>query len=61
MWEVYEHRKIDKQLSKLSTEVLERYEEWKDIVEISCPNGLRFIRGLRGELECKSRLGSLFA
>ncbi|HIG41928.1 MAG: type II toxin-antitoxin system mRNA interferase toxin, RelE/StbE family [bacterium] len=49
MWEVYEHRKIDKQLSKLPIDVLKRYEKWKDIVEISGPKGLRLIRGLRDE------------
>jgi addiction module RelE/StbE family toxin len=48
MWEVYEHRKAVKQLGS-PTEVLKRYEKWKDIVSISGPNGLRQIKGLRDE------------
>jgi addiction module RelE/StbE family toxin len=49
MWEVYEHRRVDKQLGKLSTDVLKRYEKWKDIVELSGPSGLKLIRGFRDE------------
>ncbi|MDA1076935.1 MAG: type II toxin-antitoxin system mRNA interferase toxin, RelE/StbE family [Proteobacteria bacterium] len=49
MWEVYEHRRIDKQLAKLPIDVLKRYEKWKDIVELSGPSGLRLIRGFRDE------------
>ena len=50
MWEIYEHRRVDKQLGKLPTDVLKRYEKWKDIVELSGPVGLRLIRGFRDEL-----------
>ena len=49
MWEVYEHRRIDKQLSKLPIDILKRYEKWKDIVELSGPAGLRLIREFRDE------------
>ena len=49
MWEVFEHRRVNKQLSKLPAEVLKRYEEWKDIVELSGPAGLKMIRGFRDE------------
>jgi len=49
MWEIYEHRRVDKQLGKLPTDVLKRYEKWKDIVELSGPVGLRLIRGFRDE------------
>lgn len=49
MWDVYEHRRVDKQLGKLPADVLKRYEKWKDIVEISGPSGLRLIRGFRDE------------
>jgi len=49
MWEVYEHRRIDKQLQKLPVDILKKYEKWKDIVEISGPSGLRLIRGFRDE------------
>lgn len=49
MWEVYEHRRVDKQLTKLPADVLKRYEKWKDIVELSGPSGLKLIRGFRDE------------
>jgi addiction module RelE/StbE family toxin len=49
MWEIYEHRKAAKQLESLPTDVLKRYEKWKDIVSISGPDGLRQIRGFRDE------------
>jgi addiction module RelE/StbE family toxin len=34
---------------KLPQEILERYEKWKDIVQISGPSGLRLIRGFHDE------------
>ena len=49
MWEIYEHRKVEKQLKSLPTEVLKRYEKWKDIVFISGPLGLKLIKGFRDE------------
>ncbi len=49
MWEVYEHRRVARQLSKLPLEVLKRYEKWKDIVVISGPAGLRLIKGFHDE------------
>jgi addiction module RelE/StbE family toxin len=49
MWEVYEHRRLDRQLKRLPKDVLKRYEKWKDIVTISGPQGLRLIKGLRDE------------
>lgn len=49
MWKIFEHRKVDKQLQSIPTDVLKRYEKWKDIVYLSGPEGLRAIRGLRDE------------
>ena len=49
MWEIYEHRKVEKQLKLLSTDVLKRYEKWKDVVFISGPAGLKLIKGFRDE------------
>lgn len=64
MWEIYEHRRMAKVLTKLPESVLKRYEKWKDIVRISGPHGLRAIKGfhdeaLRGEWKGhrSSRLG----
>ncbi|MDI3259254.1 MAG: hypothetical protein QJR02_06125 [Sinobacteraceae bacterium] len=30
MWRIEEHRRVDKQLSSASREILKRYEKWKD-------------------------------
>ncbi len=49
MWRIYEHRRVARQLEALPTEVLKRYEKWKDIVAISGPDGLKQIRGFRDE------------
>jgi addiction module RelE/StbE family toxin len=49
MWEVFEHRRVDRQLKKTPIDVLKRYEKWKDIVTISGPRGLRLIKGFRDE------------
>jgi addiction module RelE/StbE family toxin len=49
MWEIYEHRRAVKQLGSLPTDVLKRYEKWKDIVSLSGPDGLRQIKGFRDE------------
>lgn len=49
MWEIYEHRRVARILSRLPKDVLQRYEKWKDIVHISGPQGLRLIRGFNDE------------
>lgn len=49
MWTLLEHRRIVKQVSRLPTEALKRYEKWKDIVVISGPQGLRLIKGFHDE------------
>jgi len=49
MWEIYEHRKLAKQLKSLPLDILKRYEKWKDIVMVSGPQGLRLIKGFRDE------------
>ena len=49
MWEIFEHRRVDRQLKKVPTEILKRYEKWKDIVAISGPQGVRLIKGFRDE------------
>ena len=67
MWDVYEHRRVERQIRRLPTEILKRYEKWKDILAISGPQGLRLIRGfndeaLRGEWvgHRSSRLGEQY-
>ena len=49
MWIIYEHRRLDKQLTKVPLEIQKRYEKWKDIVEISGSAGLKLIQGFRDE------------
>jgi len=49
MWQIYEHRKVPRQLSKIPMEILRRYEKWKDIVRLSGPDGLKLIRGFNDE------------
>jgi len=50
MWEIEEHRRVDKQLSgSVPVEALKRYEKWKDIARISGPRGLRLIKGFHDE------------
>ena len=49
MWQVYEHRRVSRQLKRLPNELLKRYEKWKDIVTLSGPRGLRVIRGFNDE------------
>ena len=67
MWDIYEHRRVEKQLGSLPVDILKRYEKWKDIVQISGPVGLRQIKGfhdesLRGEWKGhrSSRLGQQY-
>ena len=50
MWEIEEHRRVDKQLAgSVPIEVLKRYEKWKDIARVSGPQGLRLIKGFHDE------------
>jgi addiction module RelE/StbE family toxin len=49
MWEVYEHRRVVRKLSRLPQEILKRYEKWNDIVEVSGPQGLRLIKDFHDE------------
>ena len=50
MWEIQEHRRVDKQLSAaVPIEILKRYEKWKDIARVSGPPGLHAIKGFHDE------------
>ena len=49
MWEIYEHRRVARQIRQLPVNVLKRYEKWQDVVAISGPAGLRLIRGFNDE------------
>ena len=65
MWQVLEHRRVDRQLAKAPREILKRYEKWKDVAILSGPLGLRLIKGFHDEALAgewhgfrSSRLGS---
>ncbi len=67
MWQIFEHRNIQRRIRRIPKVVLKRYEKWKDIVEFSGPDGLRRIRGfydepLRGDWRGhrSSRLGDQY-
>jgi len=49
MWQIEEHRRVDRQLARAPIEILERYEKWKDIARLSGPAGLKRIKGFRDE------------
>jgi len=49
MWQIYEHKRVPRQLGRIPLEVIQRYEKWKDIVAISGPDGLKRIRGFNDE------------
>ena len=67
VWQIEEHRRVEKQLDGTPLDILKRYEKWKDIAVISGPTGLRLIKGfhdeaLHGELHGyrSSRLGAKY-
>lgn len=67
MWEIHEHRRAVRRFRQTPSEILRRYEKWKDVVRLSGPQGLRRIKGfhdeaLRGEWRGhrSSRLGKQY-
>ena len=49
MWQVLEHRRVDRHLAKAPRDILKRYEKWKDVAILSGPLGLRLIKGFHDE------------
>ena len=49
MWKIYEGPRARKSIKRLPREILKRYEKWKDIVYISGPQGLHYIKGFHDE------------
>lgn len=49
MWQILEHKRLERRFKTLPVDVLKRYEKWKDIVSISGPVSLGLIRGFRDE------------
>lgn len=57
MWHILEHRSIAKTASKLPSEVLKKYELWKDIVFRHGPEKLKEFPGFHDEKLKGERLG----
>lgn len=49
MWRIEEHRRLDRQVTVVPSEILKRYEKWKDVALISGPAGLRLVKGFHDE------------
>jgi addiction module RelE/StbE family toxin len=49
MWQILEHKQLNRRFKSFPIEILKRYEKWKDIVRISGPEGLKQIRGFKDE------------
>ena len=54
MWVLLESARVQREVPRLSLEIREKYETWKDVVRFSGPDALRAIPGyhdeaLRGE------------
>ena len=49
MWQIEEHRRVDRQVASAPREIRRRYEKWKDIAALSGPAGLRLIKGFHDE------------
>ena len=49
MWQILEHKRLDRRFKALPIDVLKRYEKWKDIISISGPESLGNIRGFHDE------------
>jgi len=49
MWQVLEHRRVDRQLTRTPRDILKRYEKWKDVAILTGPPGLRLIKGFHDE------------
>ena len=49
MWQILEHKRLDRRFKSLPIDVLKPYEKWKDIISISAPESLGLIRGFRDE------------
>jgi len=49
MWQILEHKRLDRRFKSIPVEILKRYEKWKDILAISGPEGLSVISGFRDE------------
>ena len=45
MWQILEHKRLDRRFKSLPIDILKRYEKWKDIISISGPESLDSFEG----------------
>ncbi len=57
MWHVKEHKKLDKVVAKLPTQVVKKYELWKDIIYRHGPEKLKEFHGFHDEKLAGDRAG----
>jgi plasmid maintenance system killer protein len=57
MWHIKEHRKIERAITKLPLQVINKYELWKDIVYRHGPGKLKEFPGFNDEKLKGDRLG----
>jgi plasmid maintenance system killer protein len=57
MWHIFEHKDIQKAISKLPSQVIRKYELWKDIVFRHGPGKLREFPGFHDEKLAGDREG----
>lgn len=49
MWQLYEHRSLNKKFHSIPLNIRKHYEIWKRVVELEGPQGLRLVRGFHDE------------
>ncbi|MEO7035779.1 MAG: type II toxin-antitoxin system mRNA interferase toxin, RelE/StbE family [Polyangiaceae bacterium] len=49
MWQIQEHKNLEKELAEAPVQVRKKYEFWKNVVRQSGPLGLRGIKGFHDE------------
>lgn len=47
MWTIFESKAAEKHIDKLPKYVIEKYEFWKNVVQVSGPKGLRQFSGFK--------------
>jgi len=57
MWQILEHKKIDKMIARLPEQVVKKYELWKDIIYRHGPEKLKEFSGFHDEKLSGDRSG----
>jgi mRNA-degrading endonuclease RelE of RelBE toxin-antitoxin system len=57
MWQIFEHRDVQKVCRRLPPSVLKKYQAWKEIVRVNGPDKLREFSGYHDEKLQGERFG----